>query len=529
MTSKRTNHANAKESTPVNQLRIDGFIETQYYRIVGEKGTVDVTEFTTAFATNSYYKSGAPIARHRDSDFFLEMKGQANVDFSCAFADYLIAIDRELVTDRVAFFHLMRAYLSPFTLVDNDGKEYNVKSVATFYKEGYFSVTHLYSNLNMTFCDADLQKIYNWENLYCVRFDPIVAKILKLKLPEETKGKEKQLAAVGLPIEEFRKLFNGDKFGIGKQTVVQILKDASQQTTGGKWDNTSCVYQYYMPYSYLVMRCSYPIEEIDINNMVNILSGRDNNSFLNSQICDIGVDITAKPNTIMRIYRNFLYTIHQTNKELNLEALLFMFNFTDACLIEKIKYLDAIKEMRDLISGCVKPSDDTTDKLLDLRKHQLTTTNDGYLYEYRDEHSFTIKALRKALGIEDYKKEYEHFCNIAEELIIKQLKLREERTRNRQSNILAVLTLILTIPSVTILVDIFYGLEMTPLIYFPQNFAKLIWCTITLIVSMIIIFERKIKQFIIKHFNAKKLGGITGDVPLSFKSDKEHCSEEDSF
>ena len=37
------------------------------------------------------------------------------------------------------------------------------------------------------------------------------------------------------------------------------------------------------------------------------------------------------------------------------------------------------------------------------------------------------------------------------------------------------------------------------------------------------------KQFIIKHFNAKKLGGITGDVPLSFKSDKEHCSEEDSF
>ena len=107
MTSKRTNHANAKESTPFNQLRIDGFIETQYYRIVGEKGTVDVTEFTTAFATNSYYKSGAPIARHRDSDFFLEMKGQANVDFSCAFADYLIAIDRELVTDRVAFFHLM--------------------------------------------------------------------------------------------------------------------------------------------------------------------------------------------------------------------------------------------------------------------------------------------------------------------------------------------------------------------------------------------------------------------------------------
>ena len=86
MTSKRTNHANAKESTPFNQLRIDGFIETQYYRIVGEKGTVDVTEFTTAFATNSYYKSGAPIARHRDSDFFLEMKGQANVDFSCAFA-----------------------------------------------------------------------------------------------------------------------------------------------------------------------------------------------------------------------------------------------------------------------------------------------------------------------------------------------------------------------------------------------------------------------------------------------------------
>ena len=121
-----------------------------------------------------------------------------------------------------------------------------------------------------------------------------------------------------------------------------------------------------------------------------------------------------------------------------------------------------------------------------------------------------------ALGMEDYKKEYEQFCGIAEELILKQLNIRKDREHNRQANILGVLTLILTVPSTTMLVDVFYGLEMTPIIYFPPNFAKLIWCGITLLISFGLLFGNKLKQSLKNRLWPKETGL---SMTLPFKSD----------
>ena len=409
--------------------------------------------------------------------------------------------------------------------MDNNGKKYHVKSFATFYEDGYFSVTHVYNNLEMSFCDADLQKLYNWKDLYCIQFDPLVARILKLELPKEAQGKEHMLEALGLPIENFLEIIGGDKFALGTETIKHVLEEASPHFGGGNWDQTVAVYRYCVPpYSYLTMRCESPTEEIDINNIANVLSGRENDSFCNSQICDMGVDITAKPDTIMRIYRHFLYTIHKTEKPVDPNVLLFMFDFTDACFVEKIKYISAIKEIRELVYHHAKAPDDVVNQLLDIRQHQLTTLNDGYLYEYRDEHFLTFRAIRMALGMEDYKKEYEQFCGIAEELILKQLNVRKDRERNRQANILGVLTLILTVPSTTMLVDVFYGLEMTPIIYFPPNFAKLIWCGITLLISFGLLFGNKFKQFVLNRLRPQETGL---SMTLPFKSEEPEVLQAD--
>ena len=489
----------------MDKLNIDSYIETMYYQLKGENGHVDVTEFNMSFATNPFYNSGSPLARHGYIDIMAFLKERKDVDYSSEFADYLISLDKTMVTERVAFYSLMRAYLPSFKLLDKDGNEYKVTAFATFYEDGFFSVTHIYKKLKMTFEENCLEKIYNWKDISFIKFDTLTAELLKLEFPEDVKKDWDKLKEVGLPIDDFLKMFSGDKFSIGKETVLRILEEGSKHSSGGNWSKNAILNNYRTPFSYLILRCDFHLRKVNTANIANILSRRGNSDFVNEQLCDMGTDLTAAPNTIMRGYRNFLYTIHKSEEELDPNILLVMFTLFDACLIEKIKYMYSIKAIRELVYF-PKTSPADINKLIYVRHHQLTTGNDGYCYEYQDELLLTVKAIRECLGIEDYKHEYEHFCNIAEELIIKHNELRHQKERNRQTKALSILTLILTIPSVIGLVDIFYGLEIEQIIYCPINKAKLFWVTIALISSLYLIYKNTINQKIVvfcKNLNAK--------------------------
>lgn len=219
---------------------------------------------------------------------------------------------------------------------------------------------------------------------------------------------------------------------------------------------------------------------VKANVISNVLYNRGEYDFVNEMLCDTGVDLTCVPNSLMRGHRKFLYYIGPDDIDVGNEKLLLMFCCFDACLLEKIKYIQSIGEMHHLIYT----REFSLEKLLEARYKHLTSSKEAIWYEYRDNLSLTIKAIRLALGIDEYRLEYTQLCNIAEEIITKHNNARNEKEDKRKAEALSILTIILTIPSVTILVDIFYNFEIATIIYFPINTAKLLWVLVALILSL---------------------------------------------
>lgn len=484
----------------MNELKIDSFIETRYYQAKEGNMPIDVIDFNMAFATNPYYKSGSPIARHGFADFMIDIPNRSDVDYSSEFADSLIETDRYIVTDRVAFFSIMRAYLPSFSLISKQGNEISVKSFASFYKDGFFSVTNLYSCKNMSFNKASLQRLYNWDDIAYIKMDVLTTSLLNIDCSKNETECKAPVEAYGISIEDFSRFFPDDKFSIGKETIFRVLEKHR-----GSIDRID-VGSFAQPYSYLVLRCNCSIKRINIQRIANILSAREDNEFVNEALCDMGTDLTAVPDTIMRGYRNFLFSVQKTELEITPNALVVMFSLFDSCIIEKLKYIIAMQGIRELIYY-PNESQDEIKHLIELRQHQMTTVYDGYVYEYRDELSLTVKAIRNCLGIDDYKTEYEHFCHIADELIVKNRERIMHEEKSKQNKMLSILTLLLTIPSVIILVDAFYGLEINPPFNLPilsQNATEIIWCGIVLLVSLCTIYRRLVLKTAKKILNKCK-------------------------
>ena len=471
----------------MKKIEIKGFIETKFFRVFRNENPISITELNFAFSTNKFYRTGIPDGRHGLHDIYFNTQTMSKEDYSFPFVDTLTKIDRYLVNDRVAFFSIMRAYLPSFTLIDKDKHEYKINSFVSFYENGFFSITNTYNNLALQFEEVNLMLLYQWDNIGFIKLDPIMIELLSLEISSEIDISK--ISHISYPIEDF--LAHIRKFDIGEIVVTTLLRQSQTKPPIIKDSDELTIKSFRDPYSYILMKAK-SLKELNPSIITNTLFRRGKTDFVNPNIHDVGIDFSTSNNNLSKGNNQFYYHITTLKDCDGIEEICDMFCFIDSCLLEKVKYIDAIKEINEII----KTEDFSLDNLLNARYKHLTSSKEAVCYEYSDFNMHIIKSIRNALSIADYRNDYNKLCEIVEEITIEHANAKINESERRKQSALNLTTLILTVPSVSVLVDMFYGIEIGPYIYFPINCSKIIWITFTLISSLLFINRDSMKKFL---------------------------------
>lgn len=476
----------------MKNLFFDNFIETAYYRVIGGEGAVSVNEFLLAVTHLNLYNCGYSINIDNGCEQIYDEREKTYAAYKSDFVNYLKDIDDEITVEAIVPISLARICTPSFTLICDGGRKIEVRAFASFYGDSYFSITHIYHKLDFEFSPENKNNLANWNFVKKIRIDNNIAKVLDLSKDQEIKKTITTKKYADISLDTFRAATCNDKFGIGKIVVQKSLYNLLNYMSGLNYTEDSHIVMMHEPFAYMILYTDIDPQKISVQKIENITYQGEESEFQNEKLRDTGTDLTTNFNCIIRGYYKFMFDL--SSERVDPEKLLIYFPLFDACYLEKVKFIEAISEIRHLVYGDNKSNG--FERLSSSRYHYLRTAKNSLIYEYKEDFSLTVNAIRQSLGLGLYEQEYNKICQIAEEVIVKQKEQSDLNRAQKQTNAINILTIVLSIPSVTVIVDVFYGLNIFNDIELTINEAKLIWIIVALCISITFFYYHPIKKVI---------------------------------
>lgn len=458
----------------MSEVKLNRLIETFYFKLYKNNNPIDVMEFNMAFAMNEYYNSKMPIARHGISDIFIENNHKHEVSYDSEFVARLAEIDRYMVTDRVAYFSMMRSVMPTFYLINKDDKEIKVESFASMSEDGQCSISYVYTGFD-EFNENSHTEILEWSNFKCIKIDMNLQDILDIK-----DDVDENVRFVGYEIEKLFSTFSEkSKFGLALEVLITILakhfeKDPSQKNNIIAYNHMQNVYRYYQ----------FETIERDHTSLLNtirkITQQLPLDYYINEFMCDMGKNITQYADISTYGYENMLIEIRSAEKKHKYESIETFYSIFDYFLMEREKLLNFIVKYKNRKYDV----DYDEEELIEDSNYILNKVNSDLIYDFYKEKYFTAKAVYECLNIERYVTELEKIQQKIENTVIRKERFKKEKDSQKLNIRMQLVSVLFSIPVVCDLVEIFYAKDMPKWIVFPKSYAKILWIAITIVVIM---------------------------------------------
>lgn len=474
-------------------ININKYIETWYFQLEVNGQPVEVVPFNWAFSTNVYYDSDIPVAQLQGFDLLFNTNKKSTVDYRFDFKEYLSEKDRYAIKDRDTFHSLMRAYLPKFFLITENDEEIEVDEFVTIYEDGYCSITHVY-NLNGHKFDKNLSNnLLNWGNMKYIKIDKNTCELLSL---ENDIIQSDNFSSFGIAPQELLDVLNGvdgyKRFSLGIDIIITILGDFYKNEDNNKamFKVKKCVpiFRYYQ------FESNIEPDKNMVCELRNVLNINSTDHVPNKNIDDMGLDLTQYENSKTYGYGNMLIHINGEEFKHELDIMVSYFMFFDYFLIEKSKNYSALVKFRE-----IEKNEDVED-LMEIRSKIIKSLKTDLLYDFSEDNYIKANTVMKCLHINMYIKELEQMYQRINDTIIK-VKDKQNREKERQNAEIEkknekgrelkiekmnfqiqIFALILSIPAIFSVIDIFYATDMPKLITFPISYAKLLWMGILIVI-----------------------------------------------
>ena len=473
---------------------IDRYIETSYFRLFNNNSPVSVVEFNAAFATTKFYNSKAPVARHGLNDFRFSPKDRLEYCYDSSFFDCLVEKERYAIVDRVAFYTLMRAMLPSFKLIVDDKTEINVDAFASIYEDGYCSITYIYSCNENSYDERFEDIIGNWSKIIGICINKNLYDMLKFE--NDTVGND--FEEVCIPIEVFFSAIEyNDKFLhniIIIQTILassadnfvviegDVAKKTKREDVHYSTERFPHIYRYYQ------FSARTKMSDDTLNYIRKIIEQLGNKPIFNPLMTETLTDLTIYQNYQILINSSYLICFRKTLEEYNENILVPFFIFSDYALLQKHKAITALVQFKRI----EKLEEQNVNTLLELKKALIANISVDILYDFSYiKEEVAAKTIFDCINTNAYIEELRKvYSRIEQELLTKEQRDKEEQQSWFNKRI-QIITLILTIPSVSVIVDIFYQIDCTHPIVFSIGLSKLLWTIFTLLLSVLLLQKKR--------------------------------------
>lgn len=481
-------------------ININKYIETWYFRLEKNGEPVEVIPFNWAFSTNKYYDSDVPVAQLEGFNLLFNTNKKSTVDYRFDFKEKLSEKDRHAINERDTFHSLMRAYLPKFSLITENDEEIEVDEFVTVYEDGYCSITHVY-NLNGHKFDKDLSNnLLNWGNMKYTKIDMVTYSMLRIENEAPL-----HFSNVDIPTQELLNVLNGvdgyRKFSIGLDIIITILSDFFRNEDNNLNDKVLFTVKKCIPiFRYYQFESNVVPDKNVVDELRSVLQNNPAEYVFNKNIDDVGLDLTQYEKSKTIGYGNMLIHINGVNFKHELEIIVSYFMLFDYFLIEKAKNYSALVKFREI------EKNEDVENLMEIRSKIIKSLKTDLLYDFSEDNYIKAKAVMKCLHISIYIKELEQMYQRISDTIIKvkdkqnaerekqneeiekqkekqneEIEKQIEKKREKMNFQIQIFALILAIPAIFSVIDIFYATDMPKLIVFPISYAKLLWMAVLVI------------------------------------------------
>lgn len=478
----------------MQDIFINKYIETWYFKLEKNGQPIEVIPFNWAFSTNKYYDSDMPLAEFGAFNLTHHDGRRADIDYSFEFKEMLSAKDRYSINERDTFYSLMRAYLPKFSLITEEDEEIEIDEFVTIYEDGYCSITHVYNLNGHEFDEALSINLLHWKSMKCIRIDKNTYRILRIE--NET---PKDFRTADISAQDLLNGINGldgyRKFSIGLDIVLTILNDFFKNEDNNSNDEVMITVKKCIPiFRYYQFNSDTEPDKKIIDELRNALQNKQKEYVINKNVDDIGLDLTQYKNSKTIGYGNMLIHINGSEFKHELEIIVSYFMLFDYFLIEKVKNYSALVKFRE-----IERSQDV-ENLMEVQADIVKSLKTDLLYDFNEDNFIKAKAVKKCLHIDIYTNELKRMYQRINDTILKvkekqheegeiqrekQEKERERQKkeeRDTQNFKIQIFALVLAIPAMFNIIDVFYASDMPKLITFPISYAKILFLIVLLFI-----------------------------------------------
>lgn len=167
---------------------MDDIIVQDIYEVKFGKFNVSLAELADltparinmSFMAQDEFDSGCGFRINNFESLFLKFDDR--VSYEDEFVKMLSSFDGNFIENRNLTFELTRVVLPTYAIKYNDDKIIEIESFASFFRDGYFSITYRYKDLDNVLSYELIDRIKNWSNIQYLCFDELLSKKLKLEV-----------------------------------------------------------------------------------------------------------------------------------------------------------------------------------------------------------------------------------------------------------------------------------------------------------------------------------------------------------
>ncbi len=453
-----------------SKFKLSKYFHTSFIKILIDNNPVDNLDILYSFASNGFYDCDAGVAQ-LGGDMFLRFSNGKKI-FECETCDDLISIDNSKFPHNDIFHNISRIKLPSFELILQDDSIVDVKAFLSVYKNGFCGITYAYNNVNKFVEKNNINKIVQWGYVKYIKLPKEITDIMHLEVVNANSG------PIVVDIFEFMEPYS-TVFDFMKSVVLNILINAQNKRRISTYSiqPSKC-------FAYFQLEAVAMKKDTDTSDLIKLFGSPGNNYIeesLREEICNLSYSDGI---TYLLTQRSLLEVSYDKNSN---SKIVELFHSIDYLLNEKNKLYDALERIIKI---------ENQPELLDekiisqFKDNYLEVLKSNFVYDFSISGEYNLimmikKVLKNDIILDELERIFNRYQN-------KSILMAEKREKNKElaekakekinNNIIQFLTLLLAIPAVSNIVDIFYSINVKYPIIFNIGIAKLLFTSITLFI-----------------------------------------------
>lgn len=494
------------EIPSLKEVSLNRIIETfygKYYFTEEESRHINPAVIGMYFISQKDYVSGAGI---RNGDLMIQFDPKNSKSYYRELFDYLITEDNRLITDRKPGFEVVRVILPDFKLLLDD-YEIFIETLATFYEDGFFSLTYVY-HIDNNIDSKMIKKILDF-NVSHILMDTLLFNKLRFNSDELNNIDYKNIEYIGLDIKDFFSYTS--KTGFMLEFLFSYFKE----------DKIKYI-MYNQEFSYYRISSQKNFTQNKILDIHKIIQRRPSSFIFNKNVSELPIDVSNSnihqmwlcSNYVLSLEKDLKIPSNNENVELhkfNTDVTIAQFFVTiEYLIVDKLRILDLIEDVKsyNFFDMSNKELLKINQKLVEVNFTKNTFNfliNKGYKLSDLVIKTIKIESLYYELNTQI--KRIEKVIRLRE-LEQKEIELKESNKinnlRHRTNLILQTFTLLVAIPAITQFIDIIIAMfnintknneDLIALIKFDFIFLLIIIITNIILKKKTNLVEQKVKWY----------------------------------